>query len=91
MPISDLVVFVEQKHNRSWSRGRRSKAEGAYQTILSYAGLVEIKDNLLTTTSRIMENTGLPKGIAISDSISLNTYQLGLLSLKELIQKKRNS
>ena len=49
-PISDLVLYAERKIGRKWGSGRRTKAERAYRTILSYAGLVDIEGSNIIST-----------------------------------------
>jgi predicted transcriptional regulator len=47
--ISELVLLAEKEHDRSWGKGRRTKAERSYRTILEFAGLILISDNGLVS------------------------------------------
>ncbi len=89
--IADLVVHVEQKHDKSWSSGRRKKAERAYRTILSFANIVRIEGGMLVPTS-ILDDSHQSEQITI-DSIDTglaHTLHASFRSLQSTLTKTKN-
>jgi len=62
----DLVLDVERKLGKQWSKGMRYRIRDSYISILSYAGLIEKKGNKIISRVK-KEATEMPSELTVSE------------------------